>query len=84
MVSGDAPTAAMANVQGRGGEGVRRQRRGEALKVVVVASVSDVVDVAGCPTKVGEDVAGGERWRKGDDQHQGSSGEVRGRHSCSC
>jgi hypothetical protein len=84
MVFGYAPTAPMANVQGRGGGGMRRQRRGEALKVVVVASVSDVVHVASCPTKVGEDVAGGERRRKGDDQHQGSGGEVRGRHSCSC
>jgi hypothetical protein len=55
---------------------MRRQRRGEALKVVVVASVSDVVHVASCPTKVGEDVAGGERRRKGDDQHQGSGSEV--------
>jgi hypothetical protein len=84
MVSGDTPTAAMVNVQGRGGGGVRRQRRCDVLKVVVVDAVGDVVDVTGCPTKVGEDVAGGERRRKGDDQHQGSGGEVRGCHSCSC
>jgi hypothetical protein len=84
MVSGDAPTAAMANVQGRGGGGVRRQCRSEALKVVVVADVGDVVDVTGYPTKVGKVVAGGERRRKGDDQHQGSGGEVRVRHCCSC